>query len=125
MANMTPGTSSLCDRSALEEPRAPAMARGALPASKAAGQVALCKTIAYCDVPVNRTMHISAGLLSYGTRVATAFRHALRLAGPLHMDQRQDAQTKVGEFIWTHAAPASQEEMKSAFAKVVALRETV
>ena len=37
----------------------------------------------------------------------------------------QDAQTKVGEFIWTHAAPASQEEMKSAFAKVVALRETV
>ena len=37
----------------------------------------------------------------------------------------RNAQTKVGEFIWTHAAPASQEEMKSAFAKVVALRETV
>jgi DNA-binding NarL/FixJ family response regulator len=37
----------------------------------------------------------------------------------------RDAQTKVGEFFWTHAAPASQEEMKSAFAKVVALRETV
>ena len=37
----------------------------------------------------------------------------------------RDALTKVGEFIWTHAAPASREEMKSAFAKVVALRETV
>ena len=37
----------------------------------------------------------------------------------------RNAQTKVGEFIWTHAASASREEMKSAFARVVALRETV
>jgi DNA-binding CsgD family transcriptional regulator len=37
----------------------------------------------------------------------------------------RDAQTKVGELIWTHAAQSSQGEMKSAFAKVVALREAV
>lgn len=36
-----------------------------------------------------------------------------------------DLQTKVGEVVWKHLTPPSQEQLKTSIGKVVALRETV